>query len=93
MSEYIVLIEDGEEVGEIDLEDSSATYSGSNWYLEEKVADINDGIRETKLSPMPDEPEKFRSKHSVTKTGDSLKEYVLPLIEDEVEYEIVERED
>ncbi|MFC3958341.1 hypothetical protein [Halovivax cerinus] len=93
MSEYIVLIEDGVEIGEIDLDESTATYSGSNWYLEEKVEDINDGIRETELSPMPDEPGKFRSKHSVTKTGDSLKEYLLPLIEDEVEYEIVEREE
>ncbi|MFC3959410.1 hypothetical protein [Halovivax cerinus] len=90
MGRFIRLLEDGEEVGEINLDTSTGTYSGSNEYIEYLVEKINDGITKREVGEAP-EDSPLRSQWTTTRTGDDLKEYVLRKLDGEgVSYDLVE---
>lgn len=89
MGRIIRLLEDGDCVGEVDLETSDAWYDGSSDYVDHVVQKVDDGVTEFEPGrvtesgrPVPAERER---------TGASLREYVETSIEGEVEYEVVER--
>lgn len=89
MGRLIRLLEDGECVGEVDLETSDAWYDGASDYVAHVIEKVDDGITEFEPGrpvesgrPVPAERER---------TGASLQEYVENSIDGEVEYEVVER--
>lgn len=79
MSDRLIVYEDDEAVGEIDLATSDASYEGTDDFARYVIEKVDAGIDHTVSGSPTDDRVPVRSEQL---TGDDLEAYVRPLLED-----------